>query len=57
MICAGPTLEGCDVRQSDVRQSYGEVRIAALGRHDVRRIVSARLANRKERKLWQEVFG
>jgi uncharacterized protein len=60
-VFLGPTLE----RQDD-RREYGEVRIQAIGqvsddilfviytdRGDVRHIISARLANRKERKVWQ----
>lgn len=60
-IFAGPTLEA-----PDTRLAYGEVRIRAIGqvggdvlvvvytdRHGIRRIISARLANRKERALWQ----
>jgi hypothetical protein len=60
-IFLGATLE----RQDD-RREYGEVRIQAIGhvsddilfvvytdRGDVRHIISARLANRKERKVWQ----
>ena len=59
-IFTGPTLES-----EDNRRDYGEVRVQAIGgtgddilsvvysdRGDVRRIISARLANRKERKLW-----
>ena len=59
-IFIGPTLEA-----EDNRRDYGEVRVQAIGRAgddilsvvysdrgDVRRIISARLANRKERKLW-----
>ena len=59
-IFIGPTLEA-----EDNRRDYGEVRVQAIGspgddilsvvysdRGDVRRIISARLANRKERKLW-----
>src|SRR5664280_3407521 len=55
-----PTLE-----EEDSRRDYGEVRVQAIGsaaddilsvvysdRGDIRRIISARLANRKERKLW-----
>ncbi len=57
----GPTLEAVDDRRA-----YGEIRIRAIGRVDenvlvvvytdrneVRRIISARKANRKERQLWQ----
>ncbi len=53
----GPTLETVDVRRE-----YGEIRIKAIGivrgvclvcvytdRDDIRRIISLRLANRKER--------
>jgi uncharacterized DUF497 family protein len=60
-IFLGPTLE----RQDD-RREYGEIRIQAIGevsddilfvvytdRGDARHIISARLANRKERKAWQ----
>ena len=48
------------------RRDYGEVRVQAIGiaggdilsviysdRGELRRIISARLANKKERKLWQ----
>lgn len=61
LIFEGPTLEA-----SDERRDYGEARIRTIGaaegfvlvviytdRPPVRRIVSARLANRKERALWQ----
>jgi uncharacterized DUF497 family protein len=50
----------------DDRKDYGEVRLIALGevdgvvlvvvytdRGDVRRIISARYANKKERELWR----
>jgi len=60
-IFLGPTLE----RQDD-RRDYGEVRIQAIGRvgddilfvvytdrGDARHLISAPLANRKERRLWQ----
>ena len=60
-IFIGPTLEAIDNRRD-----YGEVRVQAIGRagadvlsvvysdrDEIRRIISARLANRKERKLWQ----
>src|SRR5208283_692162 len=60
-IFLGPTLE----RQDD-RREYGEVRIQSIGqigddivfvvytdRSDARHIISARLANTKERRLWQ----
>jgi uncharacterized DUF497 family protein len=60
-IFLAPTLE-----RSDDRREYGEVRIQAIGRvgddilfvvytdrGDIRHIISARLANRKERRLWQ----
>ena len=59
-IFIGPTLEA-----EDNRRDYGEVRVQAIGsagddilsviysdRGDIRRIISARLADRKERKLW-----
>jgi uncharacterized DUF497 family protein len=60
-IFEGPTFEF-----PDERRDYGELRMVALGaveeevlvvvytdRSDVRRIISARRANRKERKLWR----
>jgi uncharacterized DUF497 family protein len=60
-IFLGPTLE----RQDD-RREYGEMRVQAIGqvsddilfvvytdRDDIRHIISVRLANRKERGLWQ----
>ncbi|KQP53029.1 BrnT family toxin [Methylobacterium sp. Leaf106] len=56
---------GRTLLKTDDRQDYGEVRVNALGevdgdiynvtftdRGDVRWIISARRANRKERKLW-----
>ena len=60
-IFLGATLE-----RLDNRREYGEVRIQAIGRvsddilfvvytdrADTRHIISARLASRKERRLWQ----
>jgi hypothetical protein len=60
-IFLSPTLE-----RLDNRRDYGEVRIQAIGRvindilfvvhtdrEDARHIISARLASRKERRLWQ----
>ena len=55
-IFLSPTLE-----RLDNRREYGEVRIQAIGRvfvvytdrGDARHIISARLASRKERRLWQ----
>ena len=60
-IFLAPTLE-----RPDDRREYGEVRIRTMGRvrddtlfvvytdrGDARHIISARLANRKERSLWQ----
>ena len=57
----GPTIEAVDDRRA-----YGEIRTRAIGlvdenvlvvvytdRNEVRRIISARKANRKERQLWQ----
>jgi uncharacterized DUF497 family protein len=53
------------LEKQDVRRDYGEVRMQALGqtngdvlfvvyteRGNVRHLISARLANRKERKQW-----
>ncbi len=64
-VFAGPTVEAVDTRRG-----YGEVRIRAVGktqgvilvvvytdRGAVRRIISARVANRKERAQWQKWFG
>jgi uncharacterized DUF497 family protein len=60
LIFRGPVLEA-----ADTRADYGKQRIRAIGevegfvltviytdRGDTRRIISARLANRKERALW-----
>lgn len=60
LIFEGPTLEW-----PDNRRDYGELRMIALGaadgqvlavvftdRDDVRRIISARPANRREREKW-----
>lgn len=60
-IFLGPTLE-----REDRRRDYGEVRMQAIGetggdvlfvvytdRGEVRHIISARLANRRERSAWQ----
>jgi uncharacterized DUF497 family protein len=60
-IFLSPTLE-----RLDNRCDYGEVRIQSIGRviddilfvvytdrEDARHIISARLASRKERRLWQ----
>ena len=60
-IFDGPTIEAVDERRA-----YGEIRIRAIGRVDenvlvviftdrnkIRRIISARKANRRERQLWQ----
>ena len=62
LIFDGETIEAVDDRRN-----YGEVRIRAIGAVDglvlhvvytdrdrVRRIISARKADREERKLWQE---
>ena len=63
---AALVFDGLTLEEIDSRQDYGEVRIKAIGdvvghvlaviytdRDDVRRIISARLANRKERAQWQ----
>ncbi|MGB6539296.1 MAG: BrnT family toxin [Xanthobacteraceae bacterium] len=60
-VFLGPTLE-----RLDNRREYGEVRVQVIGRvidnilfvvytdrGDARHIISARLASRKERRLWQ----
>ena len=61
LIFSGSVLEA-----TDTREDYGEIRLRAIGqtqgfvlvviytdRADTRRIISARLANKKERALWQ----
>jgi len=61
LVFEGPTVEAVDDRRG-----YGEHRVRAIGevegnvlvvvytdRSGVRRIISARKANRKERRLWQ----
>ena len=58
-------FEGETIEWLDERQDYGEARVRAIGeadglvlyvvftdRGDVRRIISARLASRKERDRW-----
>lgn len=58
-------FEGDTIEWSDDRRDYGEARVRAIGeadglvlhvvftdRSDVRRIISARLADRKERNRW-----
>lgn len=59
-------FDGSTIERTDTRRDYGEDRIVAIGqaddliltvtytdRGDVRRIISARVANRKERALWR----
>ena len=61
LIFEGPTLE-----QVDTRRDYGEVRVQAIGeadgfvlfvvytnRGETRRIISARMADARERSRWQ----
>jgi uncharacterized DUF497 family protein len=55
LIFEGPVIEWCDIRET-----WGEIRIVAIGiavvyteRGEVRRIISARKARRKERALWR----
>lgn len=63
---AARIFEGDVLEKTDDRQDYGEVRVKAIGevsgrvlaviytdRNDMRWIISARPASRKERKLWQ----
>jgi hypothetical protein len=58
-------FEGDTIEWPDHRRDYGETRVRAIGeadglvlhvvftdRDDVRRIISARIANRKERTQW-----
>ncbi|HWL18486.1 MAG TPA: BrnT family toxin [Bradyrhizobium sp.] len=62
---AALVFEGRVLTQIDDRQDYGEIRVKAIGevdgvvlvviytdREDVRWIISARKANKKERALW-----
>ena len=59
-------FEGAVIEWSDVREAWGEDRVVAVGsvdgvvlaviytdRDDVRRIISARRARRKEEELWR----
>jgi uncharacterized DUF497 family protein len=63
---AGRIFEGSTVGWPDERVDYGEDRFVAIGvvdeamlvvvytiRGEFRRIISARAANKKERRLWQ----
>ncbi|MCC7048891.1 MAG: BrnT family toxin [Alphaproteobacteria bacterium] len=63
LIFEGPVVEWCDLRAA-----WGEVRVVAVGsvegnllavvytdRGEVRRIISARKARRKERELWRSL--
>ena len=63
---AACVFDGPSIETVDERRAYGEIRIRAIGRVDenvlvviftdrnkIRRIISARKANRKERQLWQ----
>ena len=65
LIFDGPTIE-----MDDERAGYGERRIQAIGRvgpdilfvvytwrGEVRRIISARLASRRERDAYRQTFG
>jgi uncharacterized DUF497 family protein len=65
LVFDGPILE-----IDDERENYGERRIQVIGRvdddalfvvytwrGDVRRIISARLANRRERDVYRQTFG
>lgn len=63
---ASRIFEGFTLEWSDVREEWGEARVVAIGeveglvlavvytdRGSVRRIITARLARRKEREEWQ----
>lgn len=63
---ASRVFDGQTLETPDERRDYGEVRIQAIGaagsdvlfvvytdRGDIRHIISARFANRKERRIWQ----
>ncbi|HMN71915.1 MAG TPA: BrnT family toxin [Rhodoblastus sp.] len=67
---AAMIFEGLFIEAEDTRLDYGERRIVAIGavedvaivvvytdRAEVRRIISARRANRKERALWRSFAG
>jgi uncharacterized DUF497 family protein len=62
---AARIFENLTLEKQDVRRDYGEVRMQAIGsvgkdilfivytdRAEARHIISARKANKKERKLW-----
>jgi uncharacterized DUF497 family protein len=63
---AATIFSGATLERQDERRNYAEIRVQAIGcagddilfvvytdRGDVRHIISARLASRKERRLWQ----
>lgn len=63
-------FEGATLENEDDRTDYGETRIRAVGiaeghliflvytwRGDTRRIISARLASRKERDAYRQAYG
>ncbi|CAA7619708.1 BrnT family toxin [Magnetospirillum sp. SS-4] len=65
LVFDGPILE-----MDDDREDYGEKRVQVIGqvdddilfvvftwRGDTRRIISARLANRRERDVYRQAFG
>ncbi len=65
LIFEGPILE-----MDDERADYGERRVQAIGRveedilfvvytwrDEIRRIISARLASRKERQVYEKIFA
>ena len=67
---AARIFDGSTLELDDVRADYGELRIQAIGRAervvlfvtytwrgDARRIISARRANRREREIYETVFG
>jgi len=67
---AAGVFDGETIDVADMRRAYGELRVRAIGetrgrilvvvftdRADVRRIISARVANRKERAVWLRSFG
>lgn len=68
--CASLIFEGPTLERGDDRADYGEERIQAIGkvgedtlfvvytwRGSVRRIISARLADRRECNAYEKVFG
>lgn len=69
-VFAARMFEQPTIESDDKRRKYGEQRVRAIGQVDgrvlfvvytwrgvVRRIISARLANRKERSAYRAIYG